>query len=85
MKCSTSHPLFGSMVNTEFNALVIMNSRAEKLGLIVIQVKAFDAECAKVGYQSPLPPPVPSKKRTYLQTTSTTSRGSSSKRGRPSR
>ncbi|KAJ6604577.1 ATP-dependent DNA helicase [Mycena vulgaris] len=70
MKCSTSHPLFGSMVDTDFNALV----------------KAFDAECAKVNYQANLPPPVVSKKRTYSQTTPTTrggrGGGSSSKRGR---
>ncbi|CAK5280504.1 unnamed protein product [Mycena citricolor] len=37
MKCSTSHPLFGSMVNSDFNALV----------------QAFDLECAKVEYISP--------------------------------
>ncbi|KAJ7092653.1 ATP-dependent DNA helicase [Mycena epipterygia] len=72
MKCSTSHPLFGSMVNTDFNALV----------------KAFDVECAKVGYQGTAPPPPPTKKRTYSQTTPATKSGwgargsSSNKRGR---
>ncbi|KAJ7706258.1 ATP-dependent DNA helicase [Mycena rosella] len=69
LKCSTNHPLFGSMVNTDFNALV----------------KAFDVECAKVDYRGTTPPPVVTKKRTYSQTTSTRGgRGgsSSSKRGR---
>ncbi|KAJ7783707.1 P-loop containing nucleoside triphosphate hydrolase protein [Mycena maculata] len=45
LKCSTNHPLFGSMVNTDFNALLT----------------AFDAECSKVGYQGTLPPPVPKR------------------------
>ncbi|KAJ7492693.1 ATP-dependent DNA helicase [Mycena latifolia] len=68
MKCSTSHPLFGSMCTVDFNALV----------------KAFDTECAKVNYQSTMPPPVASKKRTYSQTTTATrgGRGGGSKRGR---
>ncbi|KAJ7103619.1 ATP-dependent DNA helicase [Mycena belliarum] len=72
LKCSTSHPLFGSMVNTDFNALV----------------EAFDAECAKVNYQGTMPPPIVSKKRAYSQTTSATRGGragggsGSAKRGR---
>ncbi|KAJ7634230.1 ATP-dependent DNA helicase [Mycena polygramma] len=65
LKCSTSHPLFGSMVNADFNALV----------------KAFDAACAKAGYRGATPPPIPTKKRTYSQTTSTRG-GRGSKRGR---
>ncbi|KAJ6621662.1 ATP-dependent DNA helicase [Mycena sp. CBHHK59/15] len=61
LKCSTSHPLFGSMVNTDFNALV----------------KAFDAECAKADYQSEILsfPSTVSKKRTYLQASSGTKSG----------
>ncbi|KAI0815051.1 ATP-dependent DNA helicase [Irpex lacteus] len=53
LKCSTSHPLFGSMGNVDFN--------------ILLQV--FDAECKKVGYQSVTVTSVPttSKKRTYTQ------------------
>ncbi|KAJ6519745.1 ATP-dependent DNA helicase [Mycena sanguinolenta] len=70
LKCSSSHPLFGSMVNTDFNALV----------------KAFDAECAKAGYRSTTPPPVPPKtqKRTYSQTkpSASTRGGRGAKRGR---
>ncbi|KAJ6575034.1 ATP-dependent DNA helicase [Mycena capillaripes] len=54
LKCSTSHPLFGSMVNADFDALV----------------KAFDEECAKAEYRSTTPPPVVTKKRTFSQTTS---------------
>ncbi|KAJ7125655.1 P-loop containing nucleoside triphosphate hydrolase protein [Mycena crocata] len=65
LKCSTSHPLFGSLVNADFNLLV----------------KAFDVECAKVGYQGTAPPPVVAKKRTYSQTTSGRGRGGN-KRGR---
>ncbi|KAJ7900267.1 ATP-dependent DNA helicase [Mycena olivaceomarginata] len=68
LKCSSSHPLFGSMVNADFNALVI----------------AFEAECAKVGHRSATPPPVAPKKRTYSQTKSqtTTRGGRGGKRGR---
>ncbi|KAJ7169808.1 P-loop containing nucleoside triphosphate hydrolase protein [Mycena filopes] len=68
LKCSSSHPLFGSMVNTDFNSLV----------------DAFDAECAKSGYRGTTPPPVASsaKKRTYSQTTSTGRGGRATKRGR---
>lgn len=52
-KWSTSHPLFGSMVDADFGALV----------------EAFDAECKKAGYKkSDLPPPpTTTKKRTYSQ------------------
>ncbi|KAK7064288.1 putative ATP-dependent DNA helicase RecQ [Favolaschia claudopus] len=46
LKCSTSHPLFGSMVSTDFNALVA----------------AFDAECAKVDYRNLTPPPATKKR-----------------------
>ncbi|KAJ7244723.1 ATP-dependent DNA helicase [Mycena haematopus] len=68
LKCSSSHPLFGSMVNTDFNALV----------------NAFDVECAKTGYRSATPPPVAPPKRTYSQTKATASGrgGKSTKRGR---
>ncbi|KAJ7630865.1 ATP-dependent DNA helicase [Roridomyces roridus] len=59
LKCSTSHPLFGSMVDTDFNALL----------------HHFDEECKKVGYKSALPPPVTATKRTYSQTKTTSSRG----------
>ena len=52
-KWSTSHPLFGSMVDADFGALV----------------EAFDAECKKAGYKkSDAPPPATAaKKRTYSQ------------------
>ena len=52
-KWSTSHPLFGSMVDADFGALV----------------EAFDAECKKAGYKkSDAPPPsTTAKKRTYSQ------------------
>ncbi|KAJ7225586.1 ATP-dependent DNA helicase [Mycena pura] len=66
LKVSTSHPLFGSMVNSDFNALVA----------------AFDVECAKVGYQAALPPPTVSKKRTYTTSQTTSVRGRGNKRGR---
>ncbi|KAJ7932472.1 P-loop containing nucleoside triphosphate hydrolase protein [Mycena leptocephala] len=66
LKCSTSHPLFGSMVNADFNAL---------LG-------TFDAECAKAGYRGTTPPPVATKKRAYSQTTSGRGGRGGSKRGR---
>lgn len=59
LKCSTSHPLFGSMGNVDFN--------------ILLQV--FDAECKKVGYQSVTVTSVPttSKKRTYTQSSASSS------------
>ena len=60
---STAHPLFGSMVNVDFNALV----------------EAFDKECKKAGYVNAEPPPPPvntAQKRTYNQYSSS-SRGSS--------
>ena len=60
---STAHPLFGSMVNVDFNALV----------------EVFDKECKKAGYVNADPPPPPAKtaqKRTYNQYSSS-SRGSS--------
>ncbi|KAJ7293505.1 ATP-dependent DNA helicase [Mycena rebaudengoi] len=67
LKCSTGHPLFGSMVETDFEAMV----------------KAFDVECAKVGYENEIPPSTTGTKRTYSQTSkSTRGSGSSSKRGR---
>ncbi|KAF8213122.1 ATP-dependent DNA helicase [Mycena galopus ATCC 62051] len=66
LKCSSSHPLFGSMVNTDFNALV----------------EAFDAECKKVGYRSATPPPIAPQKRTYSQTKSQTSSGRGARGGR---
>ncbi|KAI0651958.1 ATP-dependent DNA helicase [Trametes meyenii] len=61
-KWSSSHPLFGSMVDTDFNALVA----------------AFDAECKKAGYakaEIAVAPARSSQKRTYTQTTSSSSRG----------
>ncbi|KAF7320065.1 hypothetical protein MKEN_00790800 [Mycena kentingensis (nom. inval.)] len=68
LKCSTSHPLFGSMGESDFNELL----------------KAFDAECAKVGYETTGVTAAPAKstgtKRTYSQTGG--GRGGSSKRGR---
>ena len=58
LKCSTSHPLFGSMVHVDFLTLV----------------QAFDAECKKVGYQNiVVTAPAPAtKKRTYAQSSSNT-------------
>ncbi|KAI0082274.1 ATP-dependent DNA helicase [Panus rudis PR-1116 ss-1] len=57
-KWSTSHPLFGSMVSCDFNALV----------------EAFDKECKKVGYQKvEAAQPTISKKRTYTQSSASTS------------
>ncbi len=62
-KWSTYHPLFGSMVDTDFNALVA----------------AFDVECKKAGYAKAEPAafaPRTSQKRTYTQTsTASSSRG----------
>ncbi|KAI0756886.1 ATP-dependent DNA helicase [Daedaleopsis nitida] len=60
-KWSSAHPLFGSMVDTDFNALVA----------------AFDVECKKAGYTKveKLPglgtTPRTSQKRSYAQTAST--------------
>ncbi|KAI0321730.1 ATP-dependent DNA helicase [Amylostereum chailletii] len=76
-KWSSMHPLFGSMVNVDFSALVA----------------AFDAECKKVHYENlpdPLPTTKSYNKRTYSQTTSTSAKrsysgGSSSYRGGSSR
>lgn len=52
-KWSTSHELFGSMVDADFGALV----------------EAFDAECKKSGYKKSDAPPssTTAKKRTYSQ------------------
>ncbi|KAF7306860.1 hypothetical protein MIND_00478200 [Mycena indigotica] len=73
LKCSTSHPLFGSMAESDFRALVA----------------AFDVECAKVNYESqevekpkPTPKPKAATKRTFSQTSSSRGNGGSSKRGR---
>ncbi|KAH9858087.1 ATP-dependent DNA helicase [Lenzites betulinus] len=75
-KWSTYHPLFGSMVDTDFNALVA----------------AFDVECKKAGYAKAEPaaaPPRTSQKRTYTQSSgASTSRGNNGggyKRGRRGR
>ena len=54
-KWSTSHPLFGSMVDTDFNVLVA----------------AFDAECKKAGYAKAETAPRTSQKRSYTQTKTT--------------
>ncbi|KAI0655184.1 ATP-dependent DNA helicase [Cubamyces menziesii] len=64
-KWSSSHPLFGSMVDTDFNALVA----------------AFDVECKRAHYakaepQQISPAPRTSQKRTYTQSSaSSSSRG----------
>ncbi|KZV77469.1 ATP-dependent DNA helicase [Peniophora sp. CONT] len=65
-KWSMSHPLFGSMVDADFGALV----------------EAFDAECKKAGYKkSDLPPaPTTAKKRTYSQAGYETTKSVSAKR-----
>ena len=70
-KWSTAHPLFGCMVDTDFNALVA----------------AFDVECKKAGYakvETAAPPPRTSQKRSYTQTktTSTSSHRGGYSRGR---
>ncbi|OCH96064.1 ATP-dependent DNA helicase [Obba rivulosa] len=71
-KWSTSHPLFGSMVDVDFNALVA----------------AFDTECAKAGYMRSTTSvvataPRTAQKRSYTQSRSSdTPRGSYSKRAR---
>ncbi|KAI0375106.1 ATP-dependent DNA helicase [Pilatotrama ljubarskyi] len=60
-KWSTYHPLFGSMVDTDFNVLVA----------------AFDVECKRAGYAKAEPamvaPARTSQKRTYTQTTTASS------------
>ncbi|KAH7929308.1 ATP-dependent DNA helicase [Leucogyrophana mollusca] len=55
-KWSTSHPLFGSMVDVKFTALI----------------EAFEVECKKAGYTKVATTATPpaSKKRTYTQSTS---------------
>jgi len=71
-KWSTSHPLFGSMVSTNFHALV----------------EAFDKECARAGYAMAdvIPPSTAtSKKRTpssYSRGGSSRGGGSTNKRAR---
>ena len=76
-KWSSAHPLFGSMVDVDFNALVA----------------AFDAECKKAGYAKAVSAPSKAQKRTYSQANSYSSsssgrggygrgRGGSFKRGR---
>ncbi|KAI0348544.1 ATP-dependent DNA helicase [Trametopsis cervina] len=60
LKCSTSHPLFGSMGDVDFNTLV----------------EAFDQECKNVGYTSVVTVAAvttTSRKRTYTQTASSSS------------
>ena len=63
-KWSSSHPLFGSMVDTDFNALVA----------------AFDVECKKADYARAEPQhasqaPRTSQKRSYTQSSASSSRG----------
>ncbi|KAG1749921.1 ATP-dependent DNA helicase [Suillus paluster] len=67
-KWSTSHPLFGSMVEVDFNALV----------------EAFDKECARAGYAKAdiQPSAAASKKRLMSQSASSSGRGGTSKRAR---
>ncbi|TBU63841.1 ATP-dependent DNA helicase [Dichomitus squalens] len=62
-KWSTAHPLFGSMVDVDFSALVA----------------AFDEECKKAGYEKAetVAPARTAQKRTYSKTTTTTSNYSS--------
>ena len=66
-KWSTSHPLFGSMVYADFNALVA----------------AFDAECTKVGYEKveTTAPARSAQKRAYSETKTTTSKNTSGDSG----
>lgn len=61
-KWSSYHPLFGSMVEYDFNSLV----------------QAFDVECEKAGYQAAepavsVPAASTSRKRSYTQSTSNSS------------
>ncbi|KAA1468691.1 ATP-dependent DNA helicase [Dentipellis sp. KUC8613] len=65
-KLSTSHPLFGSMGNVDFNALVA----------------AFDVECKKAGYTRSTAPASTTTKRTWSQSSSSTQNRSSSSSGR---
>ena len=72
-KWSTSHPLFGSMITSDFNALV----------------KAFDEECKRAGYQKSTDTYATTNKRTYSSYSGSTSgvgrgrgRGGSGKRAR---
>ncbi|KZT30636.1 ATP-dependent DNA helicase [Neolentinus lepideus HHB14362 ss-1] len=71
-KWSTSHELFGSMGDVDFDALV----------------KAFDVECKKAGYaRASEAAPAPTKKRSYTQSSNSSQggsygRGGSSKRAR---
>ena len=60
LKCSTSHPLFGSMVNVDFSVLL----------------KVFDEECKKVDYENiVITVPTNTRKRSYTQTTGGTGSG----------
>lgn len=67
LKCSTSHPLFGSMVNVDFRVLV----------------QAFEDECKKCDYKKAETVITSSqvKKRTYSQANSGSSAGSTRGRG----
>ena len=66
-KWSTSHPLFGSMVDADFDALVA----------------AFDAACTKVGYAKveTAAPARSAQKRAYSETKTTTSKNTSGDSG----
>ncbi|KAI1788772.1 ATP-dependent DNA helicase [Ganoderma leucocontextum] len=66
-KWSTAHPLFGSMVDVDFSALVA----------------AFDVECKRAGYAKaePVVPTRTAQKRTYSQTKPTSNYASSSRGG----
>lgn len=67
-KWSTAHPSFGSMADTDFNALVAL----------------FDVECKKAGYakaDTHVPVPRTSQKRAYTQTKTTSSYSGGSRGG----
>lgn len=65
-KWSSTHPLFGSMVTSDFSALV----------------RAFDEECKKAGYQKSMDILNTTKKRSYSSYSGSTSgAGSGSTRG----
>ncbi|PIL31850.1 transporter [Ganoderma sinense ZZ0214-1] len=66
-KWSTAHPLFGSMVDVDFSALVA----------------AFDVECKRAGYAKAeaVAPARTSQKRTYSQTKTSSNYASSSRGG----
>nr|VWO96695.1 Pre-mRNA-splicing ATP-dependent RNA helicase PRP28 (EC [Ganoderma boninense] len=66
-KWSTAHPLFGSMVDVDFSALVA----------------AFDVECKRAGYAKAetVAPARTAQKRTYSQTKTTSNYASSSRGG----